>query len=183
VERNPQGGKPDRPIRCRLAVIQTGILLALASAVLFGASTPFAKLLLGGVDPWLMAGLLYCGAGIGLAAVHLSRLALRMPPTEAPLRPSDVPWLALVILAGGVLGPLLLMLGLAQTEAAAASLLLNLEGVATMGITSASRTRTGIAMRAWCTGIRTTPTCTTGTAIAPRIEAGAYATSAASFAR
>ncbi|HET7884282.1 MAG TPA: DMT family transporter [Acetobacteraceae bacterium] len=112
----------------------TGILLALASAALFGASTPFAKLLLGGVDPWLMAGLLYCGAGVGLAAVALLRRALRMPPTDAPLRRSDTPWLALVILAGGVLGPLLLMLGLARTEAAAASLLLNLEGVATMGI-------------------------------------------------
>ena len=112
----------------------TGISLALASAVLFGASTPFAKLLLGAVDPWLMAGLLYCGAGIGLAGIHLSSAALRIPPVEAPLRLSDLPWLALVILAGGVLGPLLLMLGLAQTDAATASLLLNLESVATMGI-------------------------------------------------
>jgi drug/metabolite transporter (DMT)-like permease len=43
--------------------MQPGILLALASAVLFGASTPFAKLLLGSVDPWLMAGLLYIGQG------------------------------------------------------------------------------------------------------------------------
>jgi drug/metabolite transporter (DMT)-like permease len=40
----------------------------------------------------------------------------------------------LVILSGGVLGPLLLMLGLVRTEASAASLLLNLEGLATMGI-------------------------------------------------
>jgi drug/metabolite transporter (DMT)-like permease len=45
-----------------------------------------------------------------------------------------VPWLASVILSGGVLGPLLLMLGLVRTEASAASLLLNLEGLATMGI-------------------------------------------------
>ena len=48
-----------------------GILFALLSAILFGASTPFAKLLLGSVDPWMMAGLLYLGSGIGLAAVHL----------------------------------------------------------------------------------------------------------------
>ncbi|MFO1024671.1 MAG: EamA family transporter [Acetobacteraceae bacterium] len=114
--------------------MRLGILLALASAVLFGASTPFAKLLLGTVDPWLMAGLLYAGAGLGLAAIHLSRTALRLPAIEAPLRRPDLPWLAAVILAGGVLGPLLLMLGLARTEAAAASLLLNLEGLATMGI-------------------------------------------------
>jgi drug/metabolite transporter (DMT)-like permease len=57
-----------------------------------------------------------------------------LPAIEAPLRRSDVPWLALVILSGGVLGPLLLMLGLVRTEASAASLLLNLEGLATMGI-------------------------------------------------
>ena len=114
--------------------MQPGIPLALASAVLFGASTPFAKLLLGLVDPWLMAGLLYLGAGLGLAVLHLLRGILRLPAIEAPLRRSDVPWLGAVILMGGVLGPLLLMLGLAHTEAAAASLLLNLEGLATMGL-------------------------------------------------
>ena len=82
----------------------------------------------------MMAGLLYLGAGSGLAAVHLSRAALRLPAAEAPLRRSDLPWLGLVILAGGVGGPLLLMFGLARTDAASASLLLNLEGLATMGI-------------------------------------------------
>ena len=115
-------------------MIRAGISLALLSAALFGASTPFAKLLLGGIDPWMMAGLLYLGAGSGLAAVHLSRTVLHLPVTEAPLRPSDLPWLGLVILAGGVGGPLLLMFGLARTDAASASLLLNLEGLATMGI-------------------------------------------------
>jgi drug/metabolite transporter (DMT)-like permease len=114
--------------------MKAGIPLALASAVLFGASTPFAKLLLGSVDPWLMAGLLYLGAGVGLGVIHLSRGVLRLPAVEAPLRRPDVPWLAAVILFGGVLGPLLLMLGLVRTDAAAASLLLNLEGLATMGI-------------------------------------------------
>jgi drug/metabolite transporter (DMT)-like permease len=114
--------------------MQPGILLALASAVLFGASTPFAKLLLGSVDPWLMAGLLYVGAGLGLAIFHVLRGALHLPVVEAPLRRPDVPWLAAVILSGGVAGPLLLMLGLARANAAVASLLLNLEGLATMGI-------------------------------------------------
>jgi len=111
-----------------------GISLALLSAVLFGASTPFAKLLLGSTDPWMVAGLLYLGAGTGLAVVHLSRAALRIPAVEAPLRSSDLPWLGLVILAGGIGGPLLLMFGLVRTDAASASLLLNLEGLATMGI-------------------------------------------------
>ncbi|UJX44071.1 DMT family transporter [Xanthobacter sp. YC-JY1] len=114
--------------------MKLGIVFALISAGLFGASTPLAKLLLGAVDPWMMAGLLYLGAGAGLAAVHLSRAALRLPAVEAPLRQTDLPWLALVILTGGVLGPLLLMFGLARTDGASASLLLNLEGVATMVI-------------------------------------------------
>ncbi len=114
--------------------MKTGIAFGLLSAVLFGASTPFAKLLLGTIDPWLMAGLLYIGAGAGLAAIHLFRAALRLPAVEAPLRRADMPLLALVILAGGILGPLLLMFGLARTDAASASLLLNLEGVATMAI-------------------------------------------------
>jgi len=112
----------------------SGIPLAMLSALLFGASTPVAKLLLGSVDPWMTAALLYLGAGGGLAALHLSRAALRRPAAEAPLRRADLPWLGLVILAGGVGGPLLLMSGLARTTAASASLMLNLEGLATMAI-------------------------------------------------
>src|SRR5439155_26984435 len=53
---------------------------------------------------------------------------------EAPLRRGDLPWLALIVLSGGVVAPVLLMLGLAATTASAASLLLNLEGLATMAI-------------------------------------------------
>lgn len=109
-----------------------GILFALLSAVLFGASTPLAKLLLGSASPWMMAGLLYLGAGLGLALVHFSRRMMGLPSVEAPLRRSDLPWLSVVILAGGVCGPLLLMFGLVRTAASGASLLLNLEGLATM---------------------------------------------------
>lgn len=115
-------------------MVRSGIVIALLSAVLFGASTPLAKLLLGAIDPWVLAGLLYLGAGLGLAVVHLSRSALRLPPVEARLRRSDLPRLGLVILSGGIAGPLLLMFGLARIDAASASLLLNLEGLATMGI-------------------------------------------------
>jgi drug/metabolite transporter (DMT)-like permease len=111
-----------------------GVPMALASAILFGASTPFSKLLLSEVDSQLLPGLLYLGAGAGLAFVHLGRAAVGLPAPEAPLRRSDIPWLAAVVLFGGVIGPLLLMLGLARTNAASASLLLNLEGLATMSI-------------------------------------------------
>ena len=115
-------------------MFRNGIPLALLSAVLFGVSTPLAKLLLGAVSPWMMAGLLYLGAGLGLGCLHGFRAVLRLPPDEAPLRRADLPWLGLVILFGGLGGPLLLMLGLSHTGAASASLLLNLEGLATMGI-------------------------------------------------
>jgi drug/metabolite transporter (DMT)-like permease len=106
-----------------------GAAYALASAALFGASTPLAKALLGAVSPWLLAGLLYLGSGIGLYAA--SRL---MRGREAPLRRADWPWLAAVVIAGGIAGPVLLMLGLALTPASSASLLLNLEGVLTLAI-------------------------------------------------
>ncbi|MFO1059097.1 MAG: DMT family transporter [Dongiaceae bacterium] len=108
-----------------------GIVLALASALLFGASTPLAKLLLGSVDPWLLAGLLYLGSGGGLLLVRMLR---RGGGGEAPLRRADLPWLAGAIAAGGVAGPLLLLLGLARGSAAATALLLNLEGLATLAI-------------------------------------------------
>ena len=117
------------------SIFWPGALMALASAALFGASTPLAKLLLGGgADPWLLAGLLYLGSGLGLGFVHLARGLLGAAAPEAPLRRHDVPWLALVVLAGGVIGPVLLMLGLARTPASSAALLLNLEGLATMAI-------------------------------------------------
>lgn len=111
-----------------------GVPLALASAALFGASTPFAKLLVGRIDPWMLAGLLYVASGLALAFVIGLRRMLSRTPREAPLRRRDLPWLAAILLSGGVAGPVLLMLGLSLTSAAAGSLLLNLEGLATMAI-------------------------------------------------
>ena len=115
--------------------ITKGILSALAAAVLFGASTPIAKTPGRGnsADPCL-AGLLYAGSGLGLAlGLLLRRLARnRMAPTTFawPCGP-DVGWLAGAILFGGVLGPVLLMLGLISTPASTSALLLNLEAVFT----------------------------------------------------
>jgi len=118
------------------SLVWPGVPLAILSAVLFGASTPFAKLLLGddGVSPWLLAGLLYLGSGVGLGIVQLARAGGAGMWDEAPLRRGDLLWLALIVLSGGVVAPVLLMLGLAATTASAASLLLNLEGLATMAI-------------------------------------------------
>src|ERR1044072_3965111 len=97
------------------------IAFALLSAALFGASTPLAKLLLGSTSPLLFAALLYLGAGIALLVWLRGRLK--------PIAPADVPWLVAAIAAGGVVGPALLMFGLASTDGATASLLLNLEAV------------------------------------------------------
>lgn len=110
---------------------QRPIWLALLAALLFGVTTPAAKALLSGTDPWLLAGLLYLGSGLGLGAARLVMRALGRVPREAPLRRADVPWLAGAIVCGGGIGPGLLMLGLAGGSASQASLLLNLEGVLT----------------------------------------------------
>ncbi len=110
---------------------RAAVLYALASAALFGLSTPAAKVLVGSIHPAVLAGLLYCGAGIGIAVLRRALPTIVPGAPEVALGRADLPWLAGAILAGGVLGPLLLMAGLAYTNAAAASLLLTLEGVAT----------------------------------------------------
>ena len=94
--------------------------------MLFGAGTPLAKLLLNEVGPWLLAGILYLGAGIGLA---IWRAIRGSPPVR--LSRADLGWLAGAVFFGGIVGPVLLLGGLAHTDAATASLLLNAEGVAT----------------------------------------------------
>lgn len=110
---------------------RTAVLYALASAALFGVSTPAAKGLLGTIDPVVLAGLFYCGAGIGVAFLRRLVPLFGSAAREQSLRRQDFWWLAAAIAAGGIAGPILLMAGLARTGAAAASLLLTLEGVAT----------------------------------------------------
>jgi drug/metabolite transporter (DMT)-like permease len=108
-----------------------GPALALLAAALFGLSTPAAKLLLGHVDPWLLAGLLYLGSGIGLGLGHLARRLRGGARREAALTRHDLPWLAGAVLTGGVIGPVVLMFALARGAASTSALLLNLEGVFT----------------------------------------------------
>jgi drug/metabolite transporter (DMT)-like permease len=115
------------------ATIGPAIWAAFLSALLFGASTPLAKVLLAQVPPLALAGLLYIGAGVGLTLLRwvwrgIGRGTIAQ---EAPLAGRDWGWLAGAILAGGVVAPVLLMLGLVHTQAASAALLLNLEGVFT----------------------------------------------------
>ncbi|MEJ7138403.1 EamA family transporter [Amphibiibacter pelophylacis] len=107
-------------------IFPRGVAAALASALLFGAGTPLAKLALGSSSPWLLAGLLYLGSGLGLMVFRrLSRAA------PARLALQEGLWFAAAVLAGGVLAPVLLLAGLAQMPASQAALLLNAEGVFT----------------------------------------------------
>lgn len=108
------------------ALRDPGVLAALAAALLFGAGTPLAKLLLDSMDPWMLAAVLYLGSGCGLALLR----ALR-PAAPVRLGAGEGKWLAAAILAGGVAAPVLLMLGLARMPGAHASLLLNAEAVFT----------------------------------------------------
>jgi drug/metabolite transporter (DMT)-like permease len=126
-------GAPGFPIRRRWAtrhalkaVRNRGVLAALGAALLFGAGTPGAKLLLGPVSPWLLAGLLYLGSGAGLAVYRSVRRKHSVRLASGEWR-----WLTAAIGVGGVAGPVLLMWGLSSMPASAASLLLNAEAVFT----------------------------------------------------
>lgn len=112
------------------ALRNTGVQAALVSAILFGAGTPLAKILLDDdVSPWLLAGLLYCGSGIGLGLFRLVRRAPRVRIARA-----EIPPLIGAIFFGGIAGPVLLMIGLSNLPASGASLLLNAEGVFTAAL-------------------------------------------------
>ncbi len=108
------------------ALHERGVLAALGAALLFGGGTPFAKKLLEAVDPWLLAGLLYAGSGVGLFVL---RRIVRGP--RVAMSRNDALWLGAAIVSGGVVGPALLMLGLSSMPASGASLLLNAEGAFT----------------------------------------------------
>lgn len=109
------------------ALLQPGGTSAVGAGLLFGASAPLARLLLLQTSPWLLAGLLYLGSGLGLSAYRWWR-------HQAAPRVSPSAWGTVVVatFAGGVCAPVLLMVGLRGMAATHASLLLNLEGVFTV---------------------------------------------------
>lgn len=108
-----------------------GPALALVSAALFGLAAPGAKVLLDAIDPWMLAALLYLGAGLGLGLILAARRLRASWRMAAALGRREAGWLAAAIVCGGCAGPVLLMVGLATTPASSAALLLNLEGVLT----------------------------------------------------
>jgi drug/metabolite transporter (DMT)-like permease len=108
-------------------------LYVLTSAVLFGLSAPLSKLLLRDISPLALAGLLYTGAFLGLSIYAFGKRWSGLGSAQAAgaLRNKDIPWLAGSILTGGIGGPICLLVGLSRISGTSASLLLNLEGVAT----------------------------------------------------
>lgn len=105
-----------------------GLALALLSALLFGASTPASKWLLGSFEPFQLAGLLYLGAAAGMAPIVVGE---RRRGAGMVFDRTNALRLGGAVLFGGILGPVLLLFGLRLAGAGSVSLLLNLEMVAT----------------------------------------------------
>jgi drug/metabolite transporter (DMT)-like permease len=125
------------------------IIQALIAALLFGASAPLSKLLLGEIDPVPLAAFLYLGSGVGLLGIKLiQNINQQGSKKEAQIEKTDFGWLAGAILAGGVAAPIVLLFSLKNTPAATASLLLNFEGVATTLIAFFAF-KEAISRRAW----------------------------------
>ncbi len=102
------------------------ILWCLVAALLFGASTPASKALLGNLGPFSLAGLLYLGA-----ATAVLPSAVRSGLPSSSLLSRNLLRLAGAVFFGGVLGPVLLLRGLLLASAASTALWLDLETVAT----------------------------------------------------
>lgn len=108
------------------------IIMVLLASILFGASAPITKILLGEIEPIPLAALLYGGSGIGLLIFQFVNLMIKKEKIdEAPLKKKDFIWLLGAVVAGGIIAPIILLSGLKITPASTASLLLNFEGVAT----------------------------------------------------
>jgi drug/metabolite transporter (DMT)-like permease len=104
--------------------LAAGTLIAVASAIAFGASTPLVQHAGRGVGPFTTAALLYAGAAI----VSTGRLT----PGEAALQRRHAPRIVAVAALGAVVAPVALAWGLQRTNAVSASLLLNLEALFTV---------------------------------------------------
>ena len=113
---------PSSPLR--------GAIYGLVAAALFGISAPLSKRLLGHIEPQMLAGLLYIGAGVGLTLWR----RVRPPSEEAPVQLADLLPLAGVVLMGGLVAPVLMLVGLGRVSGLVGSLLLNLEAPFTIGL-------------------------------------------------
>lgn len=114
-------------VRTQRATAVGGAILA---AALYATSFPVSKILLKRIPATMLAALLYLGAGLGMSLVGLVRRKAAKGRTEARLTRRELPY-TIGMVALDIAAPILLMLGLARTTAANASLLNNFEIVAT----------------------------------------------------
>ncbi len=100
-------------------------LFAILAAALYAINIPLSKVLLNFVQPTMMAAFLYLGAGIGLFLYGkvVKEQGEKLTKAELPFT------IGMIVL--DIAAPILLMLGLEQTNSANASLLNNFEIVAT----------------------------------------------------
>ncbi len=109
---------------------RTAVLLALLAAALYAINVPFSKLLMVRVQPTMLAGLLYVGAGLGIGCMMLAKRAMGRPAPDNLLSRADLPY-AVAMVALDIGAPIFLMYGIRLTNAANVSLLNNFEIVAT----------------------------------------------------
>ena len=104
-------------------------MLGLASALLFGAATPASKALLSSIQAQALAGLLYLGAALIVLPAAIREQTFRWPWRAGR---STLLLLTGATVLGGIIGPLLILLGLKITSSGSVALWLNLEFVATV---------------------------------------------------
>lgn len=103
---------------------------AILAAVLYALNAPLSKMLLSKVPETMMAAWLYLGAGIGMSILWLIREKKNHKTTQLHITKKELPYtVGMVVL--DIMAPIFLMLGLARTTAANASLMNNFEIVAT----------------------------------------------------
>jgi hypothetical protein len=89
------------------------VWLALLAAALFGASTPFVKLLVGDGSALALAG---CSTWAAASASRRRGYCATAAGRQAGCRERNGCWFGGAIAFGGVLGPLLLVVGLGQNS-------------------------------------------------------------------
>lgn len=105
-------------------------IYAIGAAALYAINVPFSKMLLGYVEPTMMAAFLYLGAGVGLFIYDAVSKGMGKSITAEPLTRKELPYtIAMVVL--DIIAPILLMLGIKSSNAASVSLINNFEIVAT----------------------------------------------------
>ena len=105
-------------------------MYAIVAAALYAINVPFSKVLLGHVEPTMMAAFLYLGAGLGMFAYRIVSKAAGKTASTEQLTKKELPYtIAMVVL--DIIAPILLMFGIQYSNAANVSLINNFEIVAT----------------------------------------------------